>query len=58
MVTSLVPLIGYDQAAAIAKEAETTGKTIHGLCTEKLASLGITAEQLRAALDPASMAGD
>lgn len=56
MVTSLVPLIGYDQAAAIAKEAETTGKTIHGLCTEKLASLGITAEQLSAALDPISMA--
>jgi fumarate hydratase class II len=56
MVTSLVPLIGYDQAAAIAKEAETTEKTIHSLCTEKLASLGITAEQLSAALDPISMA--
>lgn len=56
VVTSLVPLIGYDQAAALVKEAETTGKTIYGLCTEKLASLGITAEQLGAALDPISMA--
>jgi fumarate hydratase class II len=56
MVTSLVPLIGYDQAAAIAKEAKASGKTIRSLCTEKLATLGITADQLNAALDPISMA--
>ena len=28
MVTSLAPVIGYDQAAAIAKEAHKTGKTV------------------------------
>ena len=55
MITSLVPLIGYDQAAAIAKEAKATGKTIRQLCTEKLASLGMTEKQLTAALDPILM---
>lgn len=56
LITSLVPLIGYDQAAAIAKEAKATGKTIRQLCNEKLASLGMTAKELTAALDPISMA--
>lgn len=56
MVTSLVPLIGYEQAAAIAKEAMLSGKTIRAICSEKLGALGMTAEQLAAALDPASMA--
>jgi fumarate hydratase, class II len=56
MVTSLVPLIGYEQAAAIAKEAMLSGKTIRAICSEKLGVLGMTAEQLAAALDPASMA--
>lgn len=56
MVTSLVPLIGYDQAAMIAKEAKASGKTIRSLCLERLATLGVTAEQLSIALDPISMA--
>jgi fumarate hydratase class II len=56
MITSLVPLIGYDQAAAIAKEAKATGKTIRQLCTEKLAALGMTEKELTAVLDPISMA--
>ncbi len=55
MVTALVPLIGYDAAAAIAKEAKASGKTIRSLCMEKRIVLGITAEQLDAALDPISM---
>jgi fumarate hydratase class II len=55
MVTALVPLIGYDQAAAIAKEAKASGKTIRSLCVEKRTTLGITAEQLSGALDPISM---
>jgi len=58
MVTSLVPLIGYDKAAAIAKESMKTGRTVRQLCGEKLPELGITAEQITAALDPATMAGD
>lgn len=58
MVTSLVPLIGYEKAADIAKESIASGKTVRQLCEEKLAALGITAAQLKVALDPATMAGD
>ncbi|NNC89591.1 MAG: class II fumarate hydratase [Akkermansiaceae bacterium] len=57
MVTSLAPVIGYDQASAIAKESVTTGKTVRELCTERLDDLGITAAELAAALDPATMTG-
>jgi len=35
MVTSLNPHIGYERAAALAKEALTTGKTIRQLCRER-----------------------
>ncbi len=35
MVTSLNPLIGYEKAASMAKEAFATGKTIRQLCREK-----------------------
>src|SRR5690606_18787715 len=35
MVTSLNPHIGYEKAAALAKEAFKTGKTIRELCHEK-----------------------
>ena len=35
LVTALVPLLGYEQSAALAKEAMTTGKTIRALCIEK-----------------------
>lgn len=58
MVTSLVPLIGYEKAAAIAKESMETGRTVRELCEERLAELGISAEQLVDALDPAKMAGE
>jgi fumarate hydratase class II len=52
MVTSLNPHIGYERAAAIAKEAFKTGKTIRELCREQ----GILPEStLREALDPMSM---
>lgn len=52
MVTSLNPLIGYEQAAALAKDAFKTGKTIRQLCLER----GILPEAtLTAALDPWSM---
>src|SRR5260370_1054375 len=36
MVTSLNPLIGYDAAAAVAKEAFKSGKTGRALCLEKM----------------------
>ena len=55
MVTSLAPVIGYDPAARIAKESVASGKTVRELCTERLDELGITAEELKAALDPGSM---
>jgi fumarate hydratase class II len=52
MVTSLNPLIGYEQAAALAKEAFKSGKTIRQLCEER----GILpTDTLRDALDPWSM---
>ena len=57
MVTSLAPVIGYDQASKIAKESVETGRTVRELCSERLQELGITAEQLGSALDPATMAG-
>ena len=52
MVTSLNPHIGYERAAALAKEAFKTGKTIRELCREQ----GILPEAtLKEALDPWSM---
>ena len=36
MVTSLNPLIGYEMAAVIAKEAFKVGKTVRDLCLEKI----------------------
>ena len=52
MVTSLNPLIGYEKASELAKEAFKTGKTIRQLCQEK----GILSEeQLNEALDPMRM---
>ncbi|MEM8961908.1 MAG: class II fumarate hydratase [Acidobacteriota bacterium] len=52
MVTSLVPKIGYDQSAAIAKEAFATGRTVRELAQEK----GVLPEdELERALDPRGM---
>ncbi|MCI0640645.1 MAG: class II fumarate hydratase [Gemmataceae bacterium] len=63
MVTSLNPLIGYDTAAAIAKEAFKSGKTVRDLCLEKIRagelrkkdSSAVTEAELSAALDPRNM---
>lgn len=57
MVTSLAPVIGYDQASKIAKESVETGRTVRELCAERLDELGISEAQLSSALDPAAMAG-
>jgi fumarate hydratase class II len=49
MVTSLVPKIGYDAAAEIAKESVKTGKTVRELCLEKQV---LPPDELAEALDP------
>lgn len=52
MVTSLNPLIGYERAAKLAKDAFASGKTIRELCREE----GVLPEDtLKKALDPMSM---
>ena len=64
MVTSLNPLIGYDAAAAVAKEAFKSGKTVRELCLEKIRGGALKKKEsgdvvreaeLNAALDPRSM---
>lgn len=52
MVTSLNPLIGYEKASALAKEAFKSGETIRELCTKQNL---LPQDQLDAALDPFSM---
>jgi fumarate hydratase class II len=51
-VTGLVPVIGYDKAAAIAKEAAKTGRTVREVARE---TTDLTEEQLAAGLDPFKM---
>jgi fumarate hydratase class II len=55
MATSLAPEIGYDKAAALAKEAYRRGKTIREIAHE---SSGIAHERLNELLDPAKQAGN
>ncbi len=52
MVTSLNPLVGYEKAAALAKEAFKSGKTIRQLCQEQGV---VEPAALEKALDPWSM---
>ena len=52
MCTSLAPIIGYDAAAAIAKEAAKTGETVREVALRKT-DLG--AEKLKEILDPMLM---
>jgi fumarate hydratase class II len=51
LATALVPVIGYDEAAKLAKEALATGRTIRELA----ASRGIARDRLDELLDPAGM---
>jgi fumarate hydratase class II len=51
LATALAPEIGYDAAAALAKEAFKTGRTIRELATER----GIAPGRLDELLDPAAM---
>ena len=52
IVTTLVPHVGYDAAAAIAKEAQLTRRTIREVASELT---DLTGKELDAILDPASM---
>ncbi len=52
MVTSLAPTIGYEKAAAFAKEAFDSGKTIRELCRERKV---LSDAELDDALDPWKM---
>ncbi|HVX61439.1 MAG TPA: class II fumarate hydratase [Pirellulales bacterium] len=52
MVTSLNPYIGYEKAAAMAKQAFKSGKTIRELCQEQNV---LPPDELKKALDPWSM---
>jgi fumarate hydratase, class II len=51
LATALAPVIGYDEAAKLAKEAFKSGRTIRELALER----GIAADELDRLLDPASM---
>ena len=61
MCTSLVPVIGYDKSAALAKDAFKAGKTVRQLAHETvvgqkdLSGKPITKADIDAALDPWSM---
>ncbi len=52
--TGLAPKIGYDAAAAIAKEAHATNRTVREVARDKT---GLTDAELRDLLDPVRMTG-
>lgn len=52
MCTSLAPVIGYDNAAALAKKAYETGKTVRQVAMEQNV---LPADQLNKLLDPRAM---
>jgi fumarate hydratase class II len=52
LVTALAPEIGYDAAAALAKEAYTSGRTIRDLARERTS---LSEAELDRILDPAAM---
>jgi fumarate hydratase class II len=51
LATALAPVIGYDAAAKLAKEAFASGRTIRDLALER----GMAADELDRLLDPAAM---
>ncbi len=51
LATALAPVIGYDEAAKLAKDALKSGRTIRELALER----GLSAEELDRLLDPAAM---
>ena len=55
MVTALAPLIGYEQAAEIAREAHATGKNVKVVARRRS---GLSKAELEKALDPVLQTGD
>jgi fumarate hydratase class II len=55
MATALVPEIGYEKAAGIAKEAYASGRTVRAVAREKS---GLQEDRLRELLDPSRQAGE
>jgi fumarate hydratase class II len=51
LATALAPVIGYDDAAKLAKDALKSGRTIRELAVER----GMDAAELDRLLDPAAM---
>lgn len=54
LATALVPYIGYDAAAALAREAHQSGRTIREIAAEKNI---LPPDQLKKILDPRAMTG-
>jgi fumarate hydratase class II len=54
MVTALVPEIGYDKAAELARQAHESGRTIRELCLEQEI---LPADRLDELLDPRKQTG-
>jgi fumarate hydratase class II len=52
LVTALNPIIGYEKAAAIAKQAYKEGRPVLNVAVE---SSGLSEKQLRSLLDPAAL---
>ena len=52
IVTTLVPHIGYDASAAIAKKAQTTGRTVKEVAAEET---DLSPAELDEILDPTTM---
>ena len=52
IVTTLVPHIGYDESAAIAKQAQQTGKSVKEVALE---TTGLSPDELDEILDPTAM---
>ncbi len=59
MCTSLTPVIGYDAAAELAREAYRSGRTVREVARERIAAgkLPIDEKQLSELLDPRRMTG-
>ena len=51
MGTALAPVIGYDKAAELVKEAYSSGRTVREVAREKS---GLDPDQLSSVLDPTS----
>ncbi|MCL2646797.1 MAG: class II fumarate hydratase [Phycisphaerales bacterium] len=55
LATALAPVIGYEKAAEIAKEASKSGRTVREVAREKT---GLGEQELKKLLDPEGMVGE